>query len=863
MPIWWRSRKDRDFDEELQTHFEIEVQQRMERGATREQAEVEVRQAFGNTTLVKEVTREMWGWMWLERLWMDVRYAMRQLWKSPGFTLTIVLTLGLGIGVNTAVFSVVDTVLLRPLPYPESNRLVWVAEQFPSNKEYLLSVDYVEWQHENHVFDNFAAFPVSLASPMVMRDGSDLTQIQIAKVTSNFFATLKSLPLLGRSFTSEEGRAGGPNAIILSHQLWQRQFGGQRSVLQRTITLDGNAYTIVGVMPSGFSSPVATQIDAFVSLQTNPAATRQNGPMFTWGSIARLKPGVTLEQARAELAVLFAASRAKAPGFYRSDIKLRVIPFQEYLVEHTRLTLLVLLGAVACLLLITCANVANLLLGRWAARNRELAVRAAIGATRARLIRQLFTESLLLALAGGLAGLLIVYAALGFFTRWAADYIPRANEITVDTRVLLIALGVSLFTALFFGIAPAFKIGWGIQAGLQTGARLGMAAGYGKFRSILVIGEIGLSLVLLIASGLLFRTVWNLQNHGLGFQPESVLTVNLPLKGTRLEKGNVAAFAEELQNRVLRIPGTMFVSLANGAPPHDANRSSSFSRNDRPLPGPFNWDDPLLVAWTGPDYFRALSVPLLKGRFFTEKEPEPVAIINQTTANTYFPGEEPLGKGIGGVGPGKWKTIIGIVADMKNNGLDKPPLPEMYLPYEPNQVSLNLIVRSTADMKALTPALRAEIRNMDSQVLPEFRTLNQEITKLTVKPQINSVLVGSFAAFAFLLALVGIYGVIAFSVSQRTQEIGIRIALGARPGRVLLVILSEASLLLFAGITLGLLTALGLTRFLKSLLYEVTATDGFTYALVVIGLGSAALLASLIPARRAASVDPMVALRHE
>ncbi|HYW44838.1 MAG TPA: ABC transporter permease [Bryobacteraceae bacterium] len=867
--VFLQRRLDRDLDAELQAHLEIETARLMEQGLTREEARVRARQAFGNPGLVAEATREVYSFAWLRHVLQDLRYAARAVRVSPGFSIAVVLSLALGIGASTAVFSIADTVFLRPLPYAGAERLVWVAIRFPSIKgEFLPSPDYVAWRRDNRVFEQLAATQANCCATAIV-NAPDPAEIHTARVSVNFLEAFGTVPALGRTFTAEEEPPNGPKAVLLTAQFWRNHFHSRRDVLGQTIALDGQPFTIAGVLPPSFIFPMDVQVDVLTTLPVSPTASHHDRTMMTWATFGRLKPGVTVAQARANLETLFAASKADAPLFFRADNSLVVEPLQQHRVGNARMLLAVLLGAVGCLLLIACANVANLLLARWSARSRELAVRAAIGAGRARLVRQLFTETVFLTALGWIASLALVAGALSAFVHFAAHELPRLSEVAVDARVFGISLAVSLATTLVFGGLPALRAGSvDIHAVLQGAGRPGIAGGYRVLRRALVAAEIALSVMLLSGAALLLQTLWHLRNDRLGFQPDHLLSVSLSLRGTKLEKRDTETVASGILTYMRRLPGTQAAALTQCTPLSGGSMFITFSRSDRPLPEPFHRGDGIAVCGVGPDYFQAAGSRLIRGRFLAEddyRHPDTAAIINEAAASAYFPGEDPVGKQIGGNAKGGWKTVAGVVSDSKNQGLNLPPMPQMFVnnPGAAQSSQLLFVVRSLAGEQALASEIRSELRSLDPGLFAKFETLDEAIRRITAGPRFNGILLASFAAIAFLTAMVGVYGVIAFAVAQRTQEIGIRMALGAGPRRVLALLLREGALLVAIGTAVGLGGALALNRYGSTLLYGVAAADPRTYAAVVLGLAIAAAAATSVPARRAASIDPIRALRHD
>ena len=864
-----RQATDADFEEELQAHLEIETKQLIDRGLTHEHAEMEARRLFGNRALVMEASREVRGYGDLARFWQDLRYAARLLRRGPAFTVAAVLSLALGIGATTAVFSIADTVFLRPLPYADAGQLAWVAIRFPSiGAEFIPSPDYVAWRRDNQVFQELAATRANFDSIMLL-GGSDPVEVAAGRVSANFLNAFSVTPAFGRTFKAEEELPNGPKAVLLTSQFWRDHFHGRRDVLGSVIPLDGQPYTIVGILPQSFVYPVDVKIDLLTTLPVSPTASHRDRSMSTWAVFGRLKHGVKLAQVRANLDTLFAASKADAPQMFRADNSVVLQPLREHRAGNVRVLLFILMGAAGCLLAIACANVANLLLARWSARSRELAVRAAIGAGRGRLARQLFTETALLIAASTAVAMIFVAAALRGFVHFAAAELPRLSEVTADVRVFGIALLVSLATVLIFGALPALRAGRvDIQSVLQRAGRGGAPGGHRIMRRALVAVEVALSVVLLSGATLLFETLWHMQNDHLGFRPEHLLTVSIPLRGSSFDGAAREALASDVLTDLRRIPGTEAATVAHCTPLYGGDRWITFSRSDRPLPEAFHRGDGIGVCGVGPDYLKAAGTRLARGRFLTDDDfqhPDTIAVINEAAARAYFPGESPLGKQILGGRVGPWKTVVGVVTDTKNQGLNQPATPEAFVndTGPGSTVDLLFLVRTLAGEGALARALREDLRGQHPGLFTKIETLDEAIGQLTASPRFNTVLLSTFAAVAFLIAIVGVYSVLAFSVTQRSAEIGIRMALGASPRAVLALVMKEGAVVVTAGALAGVAGALVLTRYLTTLLYGVAATDPGTYLAVVTGLGLAASAASFLPARRAAVLDPVVALRYD
>ncbi len=866
---WLRpgEKRPQDIQEELQSHLALEERLLCEQGLTPQEAETRARQSFGNRTLIVEHTRAAWRSQPLDRLAQDLQYAGRTLLRNRTFTVVAVLSLALGIGSATAVLSLADTVFLRPLPYPHPEQLLWVANRFPGMAaEFLASPDYVAWRRDNHVFAQLAATQAHGGDTELL-NGSAPTEVHVVSVSSNFLSTLGISPALGRDFTRDEELPNGPKAILISYRLWQHRFHGARNLPGQSIVLDGQSYTVAGVLPAAFAYPMDVPLDVMKTLPVSPTASHHDRNMSTWAVYGRLKPGVTIGQARADLARLFLMSTADIPLLFRSDTKLIVEPLQQHRVGDARVLLAILLGAAGCLLLIACANVSNLLLGRWSARAGEFAIRCAIGAGRGRLARQLFTEAALLTGLGCALGFAVTVAILRAFVHYAAGELPRLQEVSVDARVFLIGLLLAALTTLLFGTLPVLRAGrMDILSALQQSGRLGLAAGYRFAKRALVVVEIALSLILLAGASLLLESLWHLRNDHLGFAPESAFTVTIPIKGTKLDTRNRQPLIDDLVAFTRRLPGVEAAAQTECTPLSGGAMDLTFSRSDRPLPEAFHRGDGIHVCGTGVDYIKAAGLRLVRGRFFDNQDfahPNTVALLNQTAARAYFPGEDALGKRILGGPQAEWKTVIGVVSDSKNRGLNAPPDAQAFINGVtwPESTELTLLVRSLSDRRSLETVIAQKLRSIDPGLLAKFETLNQTIGEMTAGPRFNGMLVASFAAIAFLMAVIGVYGVLTFVVTQRTPEIGIRMALGAAPGRMFALVLAEGATLVLLGMCAGFAGIFALTRYLKSLLYGVSATDPRTFVFVALALALAAAVAMALPARRAASVDPMIALR--
>jgi putative ABC transport system permease protein len=804
----------------------------------------------------------------MHTLWQDIRYGVRMLLAKPGFTLIAVLTLALGIGATTAIFSVVNAVLLRLLPYPNAERIVRVDESHKglSNTGNLTYANFIDLDESLKTPDS--ALPEIAASrpwSFNLTEGSEPERLSGAQVSYRLFEVLRVTPIQGRNFSASEDQPDGPEVIIISHGLWQRRFGGDPDIIGKSIRVSDQSRTVIGVMPQGFAYPQNSQV--WTPLIAD-GGLRNNRRAHLLTVIGRLKDTATLEQANAALAAVAARISEQYAGV-DPDLSMGAESLQERLVRPIRLPLLVLFFAVVFVLLIACANVANLLLARAASREKEMAIRAALGAGNWRLIRQLLTESLLLALAGGTAGLLLSLWSLDFIRTVQAVNIPRLQEVSLDGRVLFFSLMMSLLTGVLFGLAPALRAAkFNLSDSLKEGGRTSGGNARNRLRQALVVAEVAMSFVLLIGAGLLINSFARLSQINPGFDANQLLTMNVFLSPTKYREGAQQSYsiARMLEN-IRSLPGVRSASVVNVLPIQNAV-ATTFEMENRPSP---NGEELLAnIQVIDPDYFQTMGIQLLKGRAFTQSDgagaPQTM-IINETLARLYFSDEEPMGKRITmkDWGPPLTGEIVGIVADVKANGLERQTLPMIYWnhPQFP-QIFNNLMIRTEGDSLQAVAAIKQQIWAVDKeQTISSIRTMDEVLANSVAQRQFYMLLLAIFAGVALLLAAIGIYGVMSYTVSQRTHEIGIRMALGARQGAVLKMIAGQAMLLAAIGIGLGLLAAYGLTHLMSSLLYGVSATDTLTFASVASLLTTVALVACVVPARRATKVDPMIALRYE
>jgi putative ABC transport system permease protein len=797
-------------------------------------------------------------------LWQDLRFGARMLLKKPGFTLIAILTLALGIGANTAIFSVVYAVLLRPLPFDEPERLVKVWEtryQLGRARNNVSPADFFDWRAQNKAFEYMAAYDVGDYN---LTGSGEPERLRVARVSPDLFPLLRLQPNLGRAFTQEEESNGKDLVVILSHGSWEQRFGKDPSIVGKTLTLSGFNYAIIGVMPADFRFP-DSKVELWVPYAPNTNERANRGGHYL-EVLARLKPGVTVEQARVEMASI--ASALEKQYQVNTGHGTNVFSFYEETVGDVRRALLVLLAAVGFVLLIACANMANLLLARGAARQREIAIRTAMGASRLRVMRQLLTESLLLSLAGGFFGLLLALWGIDLLLSINPDKIPRAKEIGLDYLVLSFAFGISLITGVVFGLAPALQISKSdLNESLKESGRWTAGSLRGnRIRSIFVVSEVALSLVLLIGAGLMIKSFIRLSQIDLGFKPDNLLAVTVSLSGSKYREGQPrVSFFQQVRNNIAALPGVQSVSTVTGLPLARGFGSRYFGIEGRP-PQPPGQGYNANINVISPNYFRTMGIQFVRGRDFAERDvagqPQ-VIIINEELARRFFPDEDPLDKRIG-LGNSFW-TIIGIAGNVRNQGIEKEPRAEMFLPHgQTSQNFSTIVVRANDDPLKLASAVRSVVKSLDKdQPLYDIKTVEQGISDSLVSQRFNMILMVTFAAVALILAGVGLYGVMAYSVAQRTHEIGIRMALGARRPDVMKMVVGQGMTLVGAGLGIGLVAALGLMQLVETLLFGVKVTDPMTYMTVSLLLVVVALLACWIPARRATKVDPMIALRYE
>ncbi len=812
----------------------------------------------------------------MEKLFNDLTYAIRSLVKHPGFAAIAVVTLALGIGANTAMFSVINGVLLRPLPYHDPDRLVTIWEESPERDLFQMPVSIAnlrDWVEQSKTLEQISAYTFS---DLNLTGTGEPVQLDAVRVSANLFSLVGATPMLGRTFLPEDDKEGAARVVVLSHATWKNHFGSNPRIIDQQVTINNQSHTIVGVMPANFQFPVGfgymgkvlnDPIDLYVPIAA--ASEEAARGHYSFFAIGRLKPGVTIQQAQAEMSGIESRLEQQYPDT-NTGIGIKLISTQEQTVKEIRPALLVLLGAVAFLLLIACVNIANLLLARSAARQKEFAIRAALGASRLRVLRLLLTESVLLSLAGGALGLLLAVWGTAALMALAPDNIPRLNEVGVDARVFGFTLAVSLLTGIVFGLFPAIHASKpDLNEALKEGSRGSMASGSGKrTRSVLVAVEVALSLVLLVGAGLMVKSFIRLQQTHLGFNTNNLLTMDLSLSESRYpEAHQQVAFFQKTLEQVGALPGIQSASVTTGLPLTLSLSGSDFRIEGHPEP---EAGKEMIVnkRSVSPGYFGTLGISLLKGRDFSDgdKTDAPqVAIINQDLARTYFANEDPLGKRITFSDGESWMSIVGVIGDVKQVSLGSTSKPEVYFPYlQAASRAMSLVVRTTNNPLSQAAAVRGQIRVIDRDLpIDESKTMEQLLAESVSGPRFNMLLLTVFAVVALVLALVGIYGVMSYTVTQRTHEIGIRVAVGAQSRDVFRMVLGQGMLLALIGVAFGLLGALALTRLMTSMLFGVEPNDPLTFATIALLVIAVALIACYLPGRRATKVDPLVALRYE
>jgi len=876
--LFRRKKFEHDLSREIESHLQLHIEDNMRAGMSASQARRQALLKLGSVENVKESYRDRSYVPALETILQDIRYGLRQIGRNRGYTAVVALTMALGIGANTAIFSVVNAVILRRLPYPQADRLMVASLVNVKDPSFLVSygvADYLAARERQRSFTKLAG--VSWADSFTLTGTAEPLRLRGSAVSAEFFSVLGVRPALGRDFAFGEDTPGHTREVVLSDRFWRQGFGADPQAVGRTITLDGDSYTIVGVMPAEFHFGAfgATENgDIWPLMQIVPRNARYP---FSLRVVGRLKSGVSESQARLDLAAISRDTQRQFPGPELSGASIE--PLQTEITGKVRPALLILLGAVGLVLLIATVNVANLEVARATARGRELAIRAAMGAGRLRIARQVLTECLLVAVLGGALGLFLAYWCVRGIVAMAPAGIPRLAEIGVDGQVLAFTAAISLLSGLLFGLAPAAHgLGSSLDETLRGGAQNLAEQREGRgLRNSLVIVEVSLSLVLVAGAGLLLRSFEKLTGTSPGFNPKTVVTALLSLPPTRYKDDkDIVSFYSRLLDRVREVPGVVSAGISMNVPPDLVNMWNPFWVPNQPLvPGR---SLPQAVETTvSPDYFRALGVPLLRGRLFGDSDKgqhDPVLIVNESLAQRYFPGEDPVGKRIKTGDPGfiptsQWETIVGVVGDVKYGGLDSASEATLYVPYFQTywpafSREMFLVVRAESDPKSIASSLRAAVRELDRDMpLADLRTMNELLADSVAQPRFRTILLGIFAGLALTLSAIGVFGVMAWLISRRTKEIGVRMALGSSRGAVLRMVLEDGLRVALIGVAIGLVAALASSRLIKGLLFGIQPADPGTFAAVSLLVVAVILAACYVPARRSTKVDPMVALRYE
>jgi len=869
--LFGRERQERELAEEMESHLQMHIEDNLRAGMSAAEARREALMKLGGVEQTKEIYRDRRGLPLLETLFQDLRFASRMLAKNPGFTAVAVLTLALGIGANTAIFSVVNGVLLKPLPYRQPDRLVSLFLHGRGLDRGVMGVaDFLALNERQKAFEQVAAFSPSPIGFTLTGLGSP-QMIPGTSVTSDFFSVLGIQPVLGRSFLPAEGKPGGNLSAIVSHRFWEQFLHADPAAIGSAIKLDGKTYTVIGVLPLGFHFGPHNELWPILQLQ--PARQR---PPYWLLTVGRLKPGISETQATADASLIAKQVHEQFP--LSDDTSAIVVPMKDLMIGDSREALLILLGAVGFVLLIAVVNVANLHLSRSGSRIREFAIRSALGAGRRRLICQLLTESLILAALGGVLGLAVAYGGVRAILALSPDAFPRIEEITVDSRVLAFTSLIAIVTGILFGLVPALRsAGSSTGQSLKEGSRIATSGRSARrWHGALIVAEFALALVVLTGAGLLIRTLSQLQSVNPGFNSSHLVTALLTLpKGRYANAPQFTSFYEQLLERVKNTPGVEAASITMSLPPNLLELTNPFHIEGKPdvpgQPAPAVGEIPV-----GTDYFATLGIPLFRGRLFSDQDRSSathVLVINENMARRYFPDQDPVGRRVqtGEYDPkGDWYTIVGVVGNVKYEGLGEKDQPTMYVPYFDSGWcpwfvrEMYIVVRSASAPEKVVSGLQSAAWSLDNQLaLAHVRTMDQLLYESVAGSRFRAVLFGVFAGLALVLAMIGIYGVMAYSVGERTHEIGIRIALGAHRTNILQTILREGGSLALLGVGIGFVVALALSRTLSGLLFGVQANDPLTFAAVAAFLLSVALAACYLPARRATRVDPMVALRYE
>lgn len=862
-----RDEMEQELDEEMRFHLERDIEQNIKSGMTPEDARYAALKSFGGVDQSKEECRSARGVELMENMSRDVTYSLRVLLKSYGFTIVVILTLALGIGANTAIFSFANGILLRPLPYPQSDRLVVLDETALKRGVTSMSVSYpnfLDWREQNTVFEDVATYYGT--GRFALSGAGEPVQIRGTRISHGLFEVLRVPPQLGRTFTANEDRPEEDAVVILGHDLWQRTFGGDPNILGKKITISNRAHTVIGVMPRGFRFPQISELWVPLALTTKSFTRNDHGLQ----SIARLKDGVSLMQAQSEMNNIAARIEQQNP-VTNEGLGVSVMSLHHYLSGDYREGLLILLGVVGCVLLVACVNVANLMIARGTARQREFALRSALGASRWRIVRQLLFESLLLAIVGGVLGFVLSIWALRLLISAIPFQLPFWMNFNVDLRVLGFTIGITLLTGLIFGAAPALQSSRvDLNDALKEGGR-GSTGGRTRLRSLLVVTEIALSLVLLVGAGLMIQSFLRLRRVNIGLDPTNVLTASVVLPQTKYrEQDQRRAFFKQLVERMRHLPGVEAASATGTLPLSGGNWGRSLTVEGYPVLS-VGQAPAIQHTVVTPGYFRTMGIALLAGRDFTDgdtKDGPDITIVDERLARQYWPNESPIGKRVR-FGPPEdnepWHTVIGVVSAVRHQRVEEDTRQSVYLPHQKIPVTgMALVARTSSNPTDFSGAIRREVAQLDADLpVSQIATMDEVVAESIWQPRLYTMLFAIFAGGALALALIGIYGVMAFLVQTRTHEIGVRMALGATARDVFKLIVGRGMKLTVVGIVIGVGGAIAFTRWMQSLLFNTSSTDPITFVLISFLLSLAAFLACYIPARRAAKVDPLVALRYE
>lgn len=870
-PLMWLVRRrahEAEWREEIESHLELRREWNLAHGLSEEPARRMARRQFGNALSTLEQVRAVHVCGWLDNLRQDIRYAARGFWKSPGFSIVAIATLAIGVAATTVVFSIIDPLLFRPLPYPNAGQLVSLGYFGPvDTNEFNVVSSYLEWRARQTPFQAITSMRPASRCDVQLADAPQ--QLSCYFVESNFLKTFEIVPLLGRDFTVEDDRPGAPTVVLLSSALWQTQFGGDPGALGKIVMLDGAPARVIGVLPKTFEMPQRGDVNLLIPERLNPALPRTVNAGSALRTFARLRPGISIDSARQAMQPLFdETARTDTPATLLTEVRLVVRSLRDRQIHEVKLASWMLLGAVLALLLVACANLANLLLARAAARRRELALRAAIGAGRARLIRQMITEALLLGLSGGLAGCGAAWLLVRLLTRMAPEGLLPLSETRIDLRTLLFTAAVSLSAAVLSGVVPAVEqprpeslAGWHAAGSVRT-----------SFRKILVAAQVAISLMLLSGGFLFLRSLWRLEKQAVGFRPEHVVTASFTLRQQRYRAAHAqTAFFQQIESRLRRIPGAGSFALSDSIPPGGSMMGRPYSNLRIAGHPPVSANGGLVAfRWVTPGYFEAMGIPILAGRAFTEGQRAGDAsplILSATLAHRLFGNENPIGQQIDLDVSGHWLPVVGVAADVKNGGLAETPDPEYYRLRMNDASQLPrgavAIFRTALDPATLSRWIRREVADLDPTLPVTVETMDARVGRFTGRPRFIALLVSLFAACSLLLAAAGLYGVLSFLVAQQTREIGVRVAMGARPRDIVLQVQRHAGAWTTAGILAGIAGAFAVTRLIQGLLFEVAPYDPLSLAAAVVTLLAISSIAAWAPSRRAARVDPIVALRHD